>query len=77
MSRHFCFDVSTLSLMAMKSFASIFVDVATFIQCRDILTYLSNKATCSECCDITYSDVVTLDVMVSSVQALANVATLF
>ena len=53
------------------------VDVITCIQCRDILTCLTNKAALSECRDITYFDVATLDVMVSSVQALANVATLF
>ena len=53
------------------------VDVATFIQCRDILTCLTNQAALSEFCDISYSDVATLDVMVSNVQALANFATLF
>ena len=53
------------------------VDVVTSIQCRDILTCFTNKVDLSECRDITDSDVVTLDVMVSSIQALANVTTFF
>ena len=45
--------------------------VVTFLTC------ITNKAALSEYSDITYYDVATLDVMVSSVQALANVTTLF
>ena len=66
-----------LICLLRTSLTVFLVDVATFIQCRDILTCLTNKAALSECCDITCSDVATLNVMVSSVQALANVATLF
>ena len=53
------------------------VDVVTSIQCRDILTCFTNKVALSECRDITDFDVATLDVMVSSIQALVDVTTLF
>ena len=53
------------------------VDVTISIQCHDIFTCLTNKVALRECRDITYFDVATLDVMVSSVQASADVVTLF
>ena len=65
------FDGSEILCQCFWLMSRNLFNVTTFLTC------LTNKAAFSECSDITYSDAATLDVMVSSIQALANVATLF